>query len=215
MAPTEIRITYRDLTAPVSRAKPFNDPAWVWELKHDGYRALLIKEGERLSLQTRRGHELLQFFPEIATDMRKLPDCVIDGELVMLNEKGKPEFHQLRGRCAIRDPKRVGRAAASKPAAVFAFDLLAIEGKDLRAMPLLKRKAALQKALKRTERIVYCQHVGESGEKLFLAADQLGLEGVIGKRADSPYLRGRTTNWVKVKTAHGRHIDEERAKWNE
>jgi bifunctional non-homologous end joining protein LigD len=61
-------------------------------------------------------------------------------------------------------------------------------------LPLLKRKAALHKELSRTERIVYCQHVGESGEKLFQAAEQLGLEGVIGKRADSPYIRGRTTS---------------------
>lgn len=80
---------------------------------------------------------------------------------------------------------------------------------------LLKRKALLQKELAHTERIVYCQHIGESGEKLFQAADQLGLEGVIGKRADSPYIRGRTRSWVKVKTSHGRHVDEERAKWNE
>jgi ATP-dependent DNA ligase len=72
------------------------------------------------------------------------------------------------------------------PAAVFAFDLLQLRGKDLRALPLLKRKALLQRELLRTERIVYCQHVGESGEKLFLAADQLGLEGVIGKKADCP-----------------------------
>jgi len=75
----------------------------------------------------------------------------------------------------------------------------------------LKRKAALQKELQRAklERIVYTQHVGENGENLFQAADQLGLEGVIGKKANSPYPRGRTPNWVKVKTAHGRHIDEE------
>src|SRR5688572_30751596 len=128
----------------------------------------------------------------------------------MLDENGKPEFQQLRGRCAIRDAERIGRAAVSKPAAVFAFDVLQLRGKDLRALPLLKRKAALQKELRRTERIVYTQHVGESGEKLFQAADQLGLEGVIGKKADSPYRRGRTPNWVKIKTAHGRHIEEER-----
>jgi ATP-dependent DNA ligase len=88
----------------------------------------------------------------------------------MLDEHGKPEFHQLRGRCAIKNPESVARAAASKPAAVFAFDLLQLRGKDLRALPLLKRKAALQKELNRTERIVYCQHVGESGEKLYQAA---------------------------------------------
>jgi bifunctional non-homologous end joining protein LigD len=117
---------------------------------------------------------LISFFPEIAADLAKLPDIAIDGELVMLNANGKPEFHQLRGRCAMRDPTRIGVAASSKPAVVFAFDLLQLRGKDLRALPLLKRKAALEKELKRTQRIVYCQHVGESVEKLFHAADQLG-----------------------------------------
>jgi bifunctional non-homologous end joining protein LigD len=164
---------------------------------------------------TRRGNDLLGSFPEIATDLKKLPDIVFDGELVMLNPEGKPDFHQLRGRCAIRDPRRMEIVSKSRPAAVFAFDLLQLRGKDLRALPLLKRKAALQKELRRTERIVYCQHVGESGEKLFQAAEQLGLEGIIGKRADSLYRRGRTPNWVKVKTSHGRHVDDERAKWNE
>jgi ATP-dependent DNA ligase len=173
----KVSITHRDLTAPTLKAKPFNDPAWIWELKHDGYRALLIRDGERVSLQTRKGNELLQFFPEITADLRKLPDIAIDGELVMLNENGKPEFQQLRGRCAIRDPDRIGRAAVSKPAAVFAFDVLQLRGKDLRPLPLLKRKAMLQKELRRTERIVYCQHVGESGEKLFRAAEQLGARG--------------------------------------
>jgi bifunctional non-homologous end joining protein LigD len=210
-----VSITHRDLTAPTTKAKPFNDPAWIWELKHDGYRVLLIKDGERVAMLTRRGNDLLGLFPEIAADLRKLPDIAIDGELVMLDAKGKPEFHLLRGRCAIRDPQRVGTVASASPAAVFAFDLLQLRGKDLRALPLLKRKAALEKELRRTERIVYCKHIGESGERLFEAADQLGLEGVIGKKADSPYRAGRTTNWVKVKTTHGRHIDAEREKWNE
>jgi bifunctional non-homologous end joining protein LigD len=97
----------RDLTAPTSKAKPFNDPAWKWKLKHDGYRALLIKAGERLSMFTRRGNDLLSFFPEIAVDLRKLPDIVIDGELVMLGKHGKPDFHQLRGRSAIRAPDTI------------------------------------------------------------------------------------------------------------
>ncbi|HEX4893316.1 MAG TPA: hypothetical protein VFV47_08505, partial [Hyphomicrobiaceae bacterium] len=151
-----LRITHKDLAAPTNKAKAFNDPGWVWELKHDGYRALLIKEAGRVSLLTRRGNELIQFFPEIAADLRQLPDMAIDGELVMLDAEGKPEFHRLRGRCAIRDPQRLADAAVSTPAAVFAFDLLQLRGKDLRALPLLKRKAVLQKELGKTARIVYC-----------------------------------------------------------
>ena len=209
-------ISHRDLISPTSGAKPFNDAKWIWELKHDGYRALLIKDGERTSLFTRKGNDLLRFFPEIAADLNKLPDCAIDGELVMLDEKGKPEFQRLRGRCAMRDPDSIDKAAASKPAAVFAFDILSLRGRDLRQLPLFKRKAKLEQELRgRTSRIVFCQHVVENGEKLFEAADQLGLEGVICKRADSQYVRGRTTNWVKVKTPHGRRADEEQAKWNE
>ena len=77
---SKVSITHRDLAAPTIRATPFNDPGWIWELKHDGYRALLIKDGDRISLQTRKGNELLQFFPEIAVDLRRLPDCAIDGD---------------------------------------------------------------------------------------------------------------------------------------
>src|SRR6478736_5816086 len=97
---------------------------------------------------TRRGNDLLRLFPEIAADLWKLPNLALDGELVMLDAKRKPEFHQLRGRCAIRDPASIGKAAAAKPAAVFAFDLLAFRGKDLRALPLLKRKAKLDQELR-------------------------------------------------------------------
>ena len=107
------------------------------------------------------------------------------------------------------------RGSEQKAGGRFAFDLLHLCGKDLHPLPLLTRKASLEKELNRAQRIVYCKHIGESGEKLFQAADQLGLEGVIGKKADNPYRAGRTSNWVKVKTVHGRHIDEERAKWSE
>jgi len=176
---------------------------------------LAIRDGEALRLLSRRGNELIGWFPEIAAELRALPDLVIDGELVIQDQHGRPDFHKLRGRCAIRDPKRIAAAARALPAAVFAFDLLSLAGKDLRAQPLVKRKAALQRTLKDSRRICYCSHVGEVGEKLFAKAEELKLEGIIAKKADSPYRRGRTPNWIKIKTSHGRHIDEERAKWNE
>jgi bifunctional non-homologous end joining protein LigD len=209
------KITHLDLALPTKRAKPFSHPDWIYELKHDGYRVLAIKEGETVSLMSRRGNPLIHWFPDIAAELRKLPDLVMDGELVILDAHGKSEFQRLRGRCAVRDARRIEAAAKAYPAAVFAFDLLQLRGKDLRSLPLLKRKAALQKELRTANRICYCQHIGENGERLFLEAGRLELEGIIAKKADSPYRPGRTPNWVKIKTAHGRHIDEERAKWNE
>jgi ATP-dependent DNA ligase len=101
---------------------------------------------------TRKGNELIGHFPEIAVDLAKLPDIAIDGELVMLNAQGKPEFHQLRGRCAIRDPGKRAMAAFTKPAAVFAFDVLQLKGKDLRTLPLMKRKETLHKELNERSR---------------------------------------------------------------
>jgi bifunctional non-homologous end joining protein LigD len=210
-----IAITHRDLAQPTKRARAFDDPAWVFELKHDGYRILAAHEGAAVRLTSRRGNDLTPWFPEIAADLRKLPELVLDGELVMLDPRGHSEFHRLRGRCAMRGNPRIEAAARAHPAAIFAFDLLALRGVDLRPQPLVKRKAALQRELRAVKRICYCQHIGEGGERLFAEADRLGLEGIIAKKADSPYRRGRTHNWIKIKTAHGRHIDEERAKWNE
>jgi bifunctional non-homologous end joining protein LigD len=169
------------LTAPTSKAKPFSDTGWVWELKHDGYRALLIREGERISLQTRKGNELLQFFPEIAANLSSIS-------------------YAVGVRCVIPTASAWQRAIGRLP---FRLRFVQLRGKDLRPLPLLKPKALLEKELNRAQRIVYCKHIGESGEKLFQTADQLRLEGVIGKKADSPYRAGRTRNWVKVKTAHG------------
>jgi len=104
---------------------------------------------------------LLPWFPEIAADLARLPPVIIDGELVIQDPLGKPDFHKLRGRCAIRDPSRIAAAAGGRPAAVFAFDLLYANGEDYKAQPLLKRKAGLQQLSKQLERICYCQYIGE------------------------------------------------------
>lgn len=208
------QITHRDLALPTKRAKPFNHPDWIYELKHDGYRVLAIWDGKAGKLLSRRGNDLLPWFPEIASDLVKLQEIAIDGELVIQDTDGRPDFHKLRGRCAIRDPGRIARTAIERPAAVFAFDLLAWDGADYRAHALVKRKALLHKLVKPLKRICYTQHIGENGERLFAEADRLELEGIIAKKADSTYRRGRVPTWVKIKTAHGRHIDAERAKWN-
>jgi bifunctional non-homologous end joining protein LigD len=116
---------------------------------------------------------------------------------------------------ALKRPTSVEYAAKRTPAAIFAFDLLELRGKDVRALPLLKRKALLKDELRASERIRYLDHVGESGHRLFQIAEQLGLEGIVAKHGGAPYRRGRASGWLKVKTHAGRLIDEQRAKWNE
>jgi bifunctional non-homologous end joining protein LigD len=106
-------------------------------------------------------------------------------------------------------------ASRLQPAAIFAFDLLWLEGKDLRALPLLKRKAALKVVLKSSKRIKYFDHVPEHGERLYAAVERLGLEGIVAKRADSPYRRGRSKDWVKIKTPAGEAEQAKRGEaWN-
>ncbi len=174
-----------------------------------------MKQGDDVTLVSRRGTNLLPCYPEIGERLRRLPDLALDGELVALDERGHPQFERLRRRLALKRPDAIARASRAEPSVVFAFDLLAFNGKDLRSQPLLKRKDVLKEALRGSDRIRYTAHIGEQGERLFSMAQSLGLEGIIAKRADSGYPRGRTSDWVKIKTAAGRAIDEERAEWNE
>lgn len=208
-------ITHRDLTLITERRRPFSEKGWIFELKYDGFRCLATHAAGVVSLLTRNGTELAERFPELVAAMTALPDLVLDGELVVLDAQGRPRFERLRRRAAMRVPSSIARAARVDAAAVFAFDLLWLAGRDLRALPLLRRKAALQKALGRAERIRYLTHVGEQGERLYEAAAGLDLEGIVAKRADAPYRAGRSRDWVKIKTPAGRQVDEERAKWNE
>ena len=133
---------------------------------------------------------------------------MIDGELVMLDEKGMPQFHRLRAR--ITRKRRPPMRAFPEAPAVFAFDLLALKGKDMRALPLLERKAALQSLLEDCHHVRYLQHVKEHGEALYRHFESLGLEGVVGKKADAPYKAGATQFWKKVKTPAFKEIEARR-----
>ena len=108
----------------------------------------------------------------------------------------------------------IEHGSRTAPAVLFAFDVLELKGKDVRSSPLLDRKVLLKKTLARSKRIRYIDYVDDR-QGLFKAAESMSLEGIVAKRADSPYRRGRSGDWVKIKTGAGRTTDEERAKWNE
>ncbi len=154
---------------------------------------------------SRQGRSLSLPFPELTDELHELPDgIVMDAELVALDDRGHPQFDQLCARAFKTRPRDAQRAAVETPAAIFAFDLLRFDGRDLRHLPLLKRKATLKHLLSRSTRIRYVHHIGENGERLFSEIERLELEGVVAKRADSPYRAGRSGTWVKVKTAVGK-----------
>lgn len=198
-----VPVSHKDLAIPSLRSWPFSAPGWIFELKYDGFRVLAAREGEAVRLLSRRGNDMIGCFPEIAACLLELPDLVIDGELVLLDAKGRPQFERLRRRLALKRFS-IDHAARAEPAAIFAFDLLELRGKNLRRLSLLKRKTQLEKVLRRSTRIRYLTHVGEEGERLHAAAAKLELEGIVAKRADVPYRRGRSSDWVKIKTAAGR-----------
>jgi bifunctional non-homologous end joining protein LigD len=170
--------------------EPFDHPDWIFEVKHDGFRALAYVEGHLCRLVSRRGREFTKFTllaAEIAHSVRTNA-AVLDGEIVCLGSDGRTLFYPLLFR---RDWPYF-----------FAFDLLAVDGKDLRDRPLLERKRRLRAIMPRIEsRLLYVDHVREQGLQLFREACARDLEGIVGKWARGRYERdGVSTSWVKVKS---------------
>uniref|UniRef100_UPI00190F8088 non-homologous end-joining DNA ligase n=1 Tax=Roseomonas sp. 18066 TaxID=2681412 RepID=UPI00190F8088 len=165
--------------------------AWLHELKLDGYRLQAHVRDKRATLFTRNGHDWTARFPETAAALAKLPDVVLDGELIAADAEGTPDF------AALVAAMEQGQTATLR---FFAFDLLAEGDTDWRPRPLTGRKARLQQLLKRRgQAIAYVEHFTAAGEAVLRSACRMGLEGVVSKRAGSPYRAGRSGDWVKAK----------------
>jgi bifunctional non-homologous end joining protein LigD len=183
-----------------SRREPFSGPGWIFELKWDGWRALAWRQGEEVRLSYRSGADATAAWPEIAQALRALP-CerfVLDGEIVVLDDEGKPSFQRLQKRARL-DRAAAARAAVAEPGTLMAFDLLALGDLDPRGLPLTVRKEALRRLLPREGPVRHADHVEEQGEAFFAAVRARGLEGMMAKRADSPYRAGRSGAWLKVR----------------
>jgi bifunctional non-homologous end joining protein LigD len=164
---------------------------WAHEVKLDGYRLQAHVAEGRAVLLTRSGQDWTHRFPETAAALGKLPDCVLDGELVANDAQGHPDFAAL---ISAMDRKRTDELR------FFAFDLLLAQGQDWRPHPLRDRKAALKALLEQAPaEISYVEHFQASGEAIMRSACQVGLEGVVSKRLDAPYRSGRSEDWVKTK----------------
>ena len=182
--------------------KPFSDPAWVFELKYDGYRVLAARDGATARLVYRKGSDATASYPEIARALEALRavDLLIDGEVVVFDETGRASFQRLQRRAQQRRPQDVQRSARELPATLCAFDLVAFEGFDLRPLRLVDRKRLLQTLLPRDGPLRFVDHIAEHGEAFHDEVGRLELEGLVAKRADSPYKPGRSPHWLKLRT---------------
>ncbi len=179
---------------------PFSADEWLFELKYDGYRLLAARDGDGAPfLRSRNGHDLTAIFPEVARAVAGLPyrDLVLDGELVVLDAQARPSFQMLQQRSQLRRRLEIERAAVEAPATVFAFDLLALEGLDLRTLALGRRKEFLVEVLPGAGPLRYADHIVGRGEAMFDQVVAMGLEGVLAKTIDQPYRGGRSNHWLK------------------
>jgi len=196
-----LRVADVGLMLAEARDQAFTRPGWLWELKYDGFRLLAGRDGGAAQLRYRHGMDSTATFPEIARAVAALPydSFVLDGEVVVQDENTHPRFGLLQKRALLQRRTDIQRAAVELPATLFAFDLLSFEDFDLRSLPLVERKALLRRLLPQAGPLRFADHVEERGEDLLAAAGGLGLEGVVGKKADAAYREGRSSNWVKVR----------------
>jgi bifunctional non-homologous end joining protein LigD len=182
-------------------AGAFSDPGWLFELKYDGVRVLASRAGGDVALHGRAGQVFTPRYPEIVTALRALPldRFVLDGEVVALDERGRPSFQRLQNRMHLTRPADVERARSTVPVSAVFFDALALDGRDLRRLPLAERKACLVLVVPARGVIRYGDHVVGRGEDFYAAASEQRVEGIVAKRADSRYTGDRTRDWLKIK----------------
>src|ERR1700687_6004066 len=176
---------------PTNASAPPSGKLWLHEIKHDGFRVMARKAGERVRLYSRPGNDLTYRFPLIVEALAKLrsQSCIIDGEAVACGDDGIASFNRIRHQ----------RHDAS--VYLYAFDLIELDGEDLRRDPLAVRKATLESLLRRAAPgLRFNEHLDEEdGPLVFAHACKMGLEGIVSKRKDSRYRSGRSPHWIKSK----------------
>jgi len=201
----------------LSIEKPFDDPEWLFEIKWDGYRAVAFVQKDQTRLVSRNQNDLTNEFPELkdlATYLRA-QNAVLDGEVVVLDDQGRPSFSLMQQRTGLRGPNRRSARRTDLPILYYVFDLLYVDGYDLRRVSLEERKQILETIVIPSGVMRYSDHYAGQGIALFDAAKQKGLEGILAKRRTSSYEERRGRDWLKIKITQtvdcviGGYIDPE------
>ena len=171
--------------------EPFDDKNWLYEIKWDGYRAIAEINNGDVRLYSRNGNTFENSYPVVVSELKKIKtNAVIDGEIVVLNDEGHPEFQLLQHY----------EENTHRPIQFYAFDVLKLKGQDTTQIPLIERKELLQGIIPKNDVIKYSDHILEKGIAFFNVSKEKDLEGILAKKTDSLYYVGKRTNeWLKIK----------------
>jgi bifunctional non-homologous end joining protein LigD len=181
--------------------KPFDDPEWVYEVKWDGYRAVAFLNDSAARLVSRNQNDLTEAYPELhgMAAQFKASSAIVDGEIVALDEEGRPSFSMMQQRTGVGEgARRIRRTRDDIPILYYAFDLLYLDGYDITNATLETRKQLLAAIINPSELVRYSDHY-DHGTALFKVASERALEGIVAKRRASHYVQKRSREWLKVK----------------
>jgi bifunctional non-homologous end joining protein LigD len=189
------------MLAQIGKGVPPSGPDWLYEIKWDGVRAICYIQDGRLRMVSRNGNLMERQYPELSVLPHhvKASTAILDGEIAALDNRGLPSFELLQSRINVAEASAIATLSRNMPVVIFLFDLLYINGRDLRGEPLAERKRLLKNILQPDETIRYSEDFPGTGSELLEAAKAQGLEGIVAKRASSFYESRRTSDWLKFK----------------
>ena len=178
-----------------------SDSSWLFEIKYDGVRVLATRAGDEIELRHRSNQVVTARYPEVVAALHALPlqSFMLDGEIVALDDRGRSSFQRLQERMGLTRPADVERARGQVPVSAVVFDALALDGRDLRRLPLEARKECLKLLVPPRGVVYFGDHVLGQGAAFLAAACEQGLEGVVAKKRDSAYASKRSRDWLKIK----------------
>lgn len=189
-------------------ASPPRGAGWLFEIKWDGVRALCYIDHGSTRLRSRKGTAMERQYPELAVLHHYVAaeTAILDGEIAVLDEEGRPRFELIQPRIMAAGANSIAHLARSRPVTLFAFDLLYLDGYDLRQSPLEERKRLLASVLKPGGPVRLSEHFQSQGDELLEAARERGLEGIVAKQAASRYVPRRSADWLKIKITHEQDV---------
>ena len=190
-----------------SASSPFDDKNYIFELKLDGIRCIAYLDKDKTILRNKRNKDVTEIYPELKNIHKFVKHrCILDGELVALNNDGTPNFFALQKRSLMTDKFKIELESEKNKVNFVAYDILYLKNKDLTTLPLIERKKLLEENIVDNEFISKSRYIFEKGIEFFNLTKKLGLEGIVAKKVDGKYVIGkRTSEWIKIKNL----IDED------